>query len=108
MKRGAIWTAAAGSGHARKPRPVVIVQDDHFESTDSITVVPLTSDPVEAMFRIPVEPDDGNGLQVRSRLVVDKLTTIRKSRLGRRLGTLAPDDMRRVDRAMLVFLGMAG
>jgi len=108
LKRGVIWTAAAGSGYARKPHPVVIVQEDHFDNTESITVIPLTSDPLEAMFRIPVEPDDENCLQVSSRLMVDKLTTIRKSRLGRRVGTRAPDDMRRVDRAMLVFLGLAG
>jgi mRNA interferase MazF len=108
LKRGAIWTAAAGGGYAGKPRPVVIVPNDRFDSTDSITVVPVTSEPVEAMFRIPVEPDDGNCVQVSSRLMVDKLTTIRKSHLDRRLGTLAPDDMRRVDRAMIVFLGLAG
>ena len=28
MKRGEVWTAAAGSGYAGKPRPVVIIQDD--------------------------------------------------------------------------------
>ena len=108
MKRGAIWTAAAGGGYAGKPRPVLIIQDDRFDATDSVTVVPLTSDTTEASFRVAVEPDTANGLQASSRLMVDKVTTIRKARLGYRLGTLSHDDIRRVDRAMVVFLGLAG
>ena len=99
-KRLITQTVAGGKDYAGKPRPVVIVQDDHFDGTDSITVVPLTSDATGALFRVPVDPDEANGLQVSS--------TIRKARLGRRLGALAPNDMRCVDRAMLVFLGLAG
>jgi mRNA interferase MazF len=70
VKRGAVWTAAAGGSHGGKPGPVVIVHDDRFDDTASI--VPLTSDRVEAMFRVPVEPDTANGLQVTSRLMADQ------------------------------------
>jgi mRNA interferase MazF len=45
VRRGDIWTAAAGRGHVGKPRPVVIVQDDRFDATDSVTVCAMTTDP---------------------------------------------------------------
>ncbi len=51
MKRGEIWTAAGGKDYAGKPRPVVIVQDDRFAGTDSITICAFTSDPTDAPLR---------------------------------------------------------
>ena len=109
MKRGEIWTAAAGSGYAGKPRPVVIVQDDRFDATDSVTVCAFTSDATEApLIRLPIEPDTHNGLHERCSLMVDKITTVRRERLSRRIGSLSATDMRRIDRAMLVFLDIAG
>ena len=55
MKRGEIWTAAAGSGSAGKPRPVVIIQDDLFDTTASVTVCAFTTDDTDApLFRIPL------------------------------------------------------
>ncbi|MGH6931725.1 MAG: type II toxin-antitoxin system PemK/MazF family toxin [Dongiaceae bacterium] len=109
MKRGEIWTVAGGPDYAGKPRPAVIVQDDHFDATSSITVCAFTTDPTQApMFRLAVEPSAANGLKSPSRLMVDKTTTVRKDKLGRRLGRLGDADGRRLDRAILVFLGLAG
>ena len=108
MKRGEIWIVAAPSDHAGKPRPAIIVQDDHFE-TDSLTICPLTSDPTSGpLLRILVEPTEANGLRVTLLLMADKLTTIAKAKLGRRLGRLDDETMLRLNRAMLVFLGFAG
>ena len=108
MKRGEVWTAAGRPGYTGKPRPVVIVQDDGFDATDSITVCAFTTDSTEApLFRLAVEPDDRNGLRAPSRLMVDKVTTVPKSRLGLRIGRLDDEDMVRLNRAMLVFLGLA-
>lgn len=45
MKRGEVWTAAGGPDYAGKPHPVVVLQDDRFEDTKSITVCPLTTNP---------------------------------------------------------------
>ncbi|MEJ0048614.1 MAG: type II toxin-antitoxin system PemK/MazF family toxin [Rhodospirillales bacterium] len=42
MKRGEIWTVSGAAGYAGKPRPAVIVQDDHFDATNSVTVCPFT------------------------------------------------------------------
>jgi mRNA interferase MazF len=107
VKRGEVWTGSGGD-YAGKPRPVAIVQDDRFGGTDSVTVCAFTSDPEDnPLLRILVEPSESNGLRVPSRLMVDKVTTIAKTKLGRRIGQLADDDMVRLNRAMMVFLGLA-
>lgn len=109
MRRAEIWTAAAGSGYAGKPRPVVIIQDDHFDATDSVTVCAFTTDPTEApLIRLPVVPDDQNRLRMATSLMVDKITTVPRSKLGERIGRLADQDMVRLGRAVVVFFGLAG
>lgn len=109
MKRGEIWTVSGGPDYAGKPRPVVIVQDDNFEATASITVCAFTTDATEApLFRLPVTPHAGNGLRSPCRLMVDKLTTVPKIKLGERIGRLGDEDMIRLNRATAVFLGLAG
>ncbi len=109
MRRGEVWTAAAGSGYAGKPRPVVIVQDDRFDATDSVTVCGFTTDPTEApLFRLLVDVSEQNGLNEPSSLMIDKLATVRRAKLGERIGRLADEDMVRLDRAVVVFLGLAG
>ena len=108
MKRGEIWTVADGGGYAGKPRPVVIVQDEAFAALDSVTICPLTSDPSDLpLFRIPLLPQDDNGLRQESRIMADKITTVRKTKLGSRIGIVSQDDMRRLNQALVVFLGIA-
>ncbi|MGI8939794.1 MAG: type II toxin-antitoxin system PemK/MazF family toxin [Iamia sp.] len=109
MRRGEIWTAAAGSGYAGKPRPVVIVQDDRFDATDSVTVCAVTTDPTDApLFRLRIEPDDVNGLREPCSLMVDKVTTVPRSKLGQHIGRLSDEELVRLGRAILVFFGLAG
>jgi mRNA interferase MazF len=109
MKRGEVWTVAGGGDYAGKPRPGVIVQDDSFDATASVTLCAFTSDPTEApLIRLPVAPSETNGLRTRSSLMVDKLTTVPKTRLGRKLGRLDDQDIVRLNRSMMVFLGLAG
>ena len=92
-----------------KPRPVVIIQDDRFDASASVTVCAFTTDPTEApLFRLRVEPDELNGLQISSSLMVDKITTVPRSKLGNQIGRLGDEDMVRLGRAVLVFLGLAG
>jgi mRNA interferase MazF len=109
MKRGEIWTVAAGTGYAGKPRPAVILQDDRFDATESITICAFTTDPTDApLFRLLVEPTETNGLRAPCRLMVDKITTVPKAKIGARIGRLNDADVVRLNRAALVFLGMAG
>jgi mRNA interferase MazF len=109
MSRGEIWTVAGGKDYAGKPRPVVILQHDAFDELDSVTICPLTSDPADLpLFRVAVAPAEGNGLRAPSRLMADKITTIQKGKLGTRIGRLSDRDMVRLNRAVMVFLGLAG
>ena len=109
MRRGEIWTAGAGSGYVGKPRPVVIVQDDRFDATDSVTVCAFTTDPTEApLFRLRIEPNELNGLREPCSLMVDKITTIPRSKLGEHVGRLSDEQMVALGRAVLVFFGLAG
>ena len=108
MKRGEIWTVSGGQDYAVKPRPAVIVQDDRFPDTDSVTICAFTTDPTEApLFRVEIETSDRNGLRQPCRLMVDKVTTVPKKKLGQKVGHLEPDDVVRLNRAMMVFLGLA-
>jgi mRNA interferase MazF len=108
MRRGDIWTVSGGKDYAGKPRPVVIVQDDSFDATDSITICAFTTDPTDApLFRLPVEPSERNGLRSFSRLMVDKITTVPKSKIGERIGRLDDEDAVRLNQAVMVFLGLA-
>jgi len=108
MRRGEIWTVSGGKDYAGKPRPVAIVQDDSFDATDSVTICAFTTDETEApLFRILIEPNERNGLRAPCRLMVDKITTVPKSKIGSRIGRLDDEDVLRLNRAMLVFLGMA-
>ncbi len=109
MKRGEIWTVSAGGDYAGKPRPAVVVQDDRFERTRSISVCAFTSDSTDApLIRVLIEPDEHNGLRVPSRIMVDKLTTVSRSKLGAQVGRLTSKDVVRLNRAVMVFLGLAG
>ena len=108
MRRGEVWTVSGAKDYAGKPRPVVILQDDSFDATDSITVCSFTTDPTEApLFRLPVEPNERNGLRSSSRLMVDKITTVPKSTAGERIGRLDDEDVVRLNQAVMVFLGLA-
>jgi mRNA interferase MazF len=108
VKRGEIWTVAGGADYAGKPRPAVIVQDDDFDATPSITICAFTTDPTEApLFRIRVQPNERNGLRAERSLMVDKLTTVSKQKLGSRIGRLDDEEVVRLNQAILVFLGLA-
>lgn len=108
MRRGEIWTVAGGAHYTGKPRPALIIQDDQFDTVGSVTLVSFTTDPTDApLFRVPIEPNERNGLEAPSRLMADKISTVPEANLGRLIGRLDPEDMLRLERAILVFLGMA-
>lgn len=106
MRRGEVWTAAGGM-YASKPRPVVILQDDAFD-TESVTICPLTSDPADIpLLRIAIEPTGDNGLRKPSQVMIDKITTTTRAKVAERVGVLTAEQMLQIERSLLVFLGMA-
>jgi len=108
VRRGELWTVAGGPDYTGKPRPVVIIQDDSFGEGDSITVCPLTTDATDTpLIRISVESNERTGLRQPSLMMVDKITTVPKSRVGMRIGRVDDQDMVRLGRAIIVFLGLA-
>ena len=108
MRRGEIWTVSGAKDYAGKARPALIVQDDSFDRTDSVTICAFTTDETEApLFRLLVTPDERNGLRGACRLMADKIVTVPKSKIGARVGRLADEDILRLNRAMIVFLGLA-
>lgn len=105
MRRGDIVTVSGGV-YARKPRPALIVQDDRFDATESVTICPFTSTEVDApLLRVPVRADEDNGLDQDSFLMVDKITTVRRSSVGTVLGRLEATTLVELERRLLVFLG---
>ena len=108
MKRGDVVIVAA-AGDYGKPRPAVIVQTDAFpQSHSSIVICQMTSDVVDAPdFRITIEPDDKNGLRVRSQVMADKPVTVRRERIGQSIGRLAEADIGRLNIALAFVMGLA-
>lgn len=108
MRRGDVHIAAARGAYTGKARPVVIIQDDRFDATASVTICPLTPNPVDApLTRIPVAPSETSGVELPSQIMVDKMTTMPRANVRDHLGRLADEDLVRLNRAILVFLGLA-
>ena len=105
MRRGDIVTVAGGV-YASKPRPALVVQDDRFDASDSVTVCPFTITVVDApLLRVPVIANEANGLGQDSYLMVDKITTVRRSNARTVLGRLETSTLVEFERRLLVFLG---
>lgn len=106
MNRGELWTVSGG-GYPGKPRPAIIVQDDLFSATESVVVIPLTTTTVgdAAIARIAVPTT--TGITQPSFAMVDKITTVRRSNLGVRVGRLSAALMADIERSLMVFLGLA-
>lgn len=86
----------------------MVAETDRFDQTGSITLCAFTTDPTDApLLRMLIEPTDRNGLKSASRLMIDKITTMPKARLGKRIGKLNDEDTVRLNRALTVFLGLA-
>jgi mRNA interferase MazF len=101
--------AAVVPGDFGKPRPVVIVQADSFlEHHLSVTVCPLTSHLTGLrLFRILVAPDKRNGLAELSEVMIDKVSSLRRERIGAPIGRLSALDVRAIDEGLRRWLALA-
>ncbi|MFM9136258.1 MAG: type II toxin-antitoxin system PemK/MazF family toxin [bacterium] len=106
-RRGDI-VLVAGGVYASKPRPAVILQDDLFDGTDSVTVCPFTTSDVDApLLRMAIPASDATGIDSPSFAMIDKVTTVRRSSAGPAIGRLDSVQMLELERRLLVFLGLA-
>lgn len=107
MIRGELWTVASGV-YASKPRPAMVIQDDAFEGTDSVTVLPTTSSLRDApLLRVRISAGGLSGLERDSDIMIDKLTTVRRSNVNSRVGRLSAEQLAEVERGIMAFLGLA-
>lgn len=106
MKRGDLIITSL-PGDYGKPRPALMIQSDLFAETESLTVLPLTSMLVTTpLGRVTVDPDPQNGLRARSQVMIDKLMTIRRDKVGPVIGSLDATTMLEVNRLLALFLGL--
>ncbi len=108
VRRGDVVVVAL-PGDYGKPRPALVVQADLFNAThSSVTLLPLTSTVVNApLFRMTIDPSRDNGLTRVSQIMVDKIITVPRDKVGASIGRLEDDAMLRVGRALAVWLGIA-
>ncbi len=108
MRRGDVVTVAATADYG-KPRPAVIVQTDALRAEHaSVVVCQMISEGDDAQdFRVAVEPTSRNGLRTRSRVMADKPVTIRRARIGRKIGHLDDSDIARLNVALAFVMGLA-
>lgn len=107
MKRGDLVTVAL-QGDLGKPRPALIIQSDLFDAHPSVTILPVTSEWRDApLFRIPLYPNELNGLNKLSQVVVDKIQSVAREKIGVAFGRLDDDTMLAVTQSLAVFLGFA-
>ena len=105
MKRGDLVTIAV-SGETGKPRPALILQADAFDEHPSVTVLPMTSEiHPTPLFRVTVQPGE-TGLRRMSQVMVDKITTVSRVKIGARMGRVDAATMQAVRQAVVGFLGL--
>lgn len=106
LRRGDIWTAAGGGGYAKKPRPAIIIRDDNFDNPEAVTLIPLTSTPVDSPTRVPIPADATSGIDHPSYAMTDKIQTYRRSTVHEFCGRVTDAQLVEIERAMLLYLGV--
>lgn len=107
MRRGDLVTVAV-PGDYGKPRPALVIQADQFSEVGSVTVAFMTGTITAApLLRLTVEPTSDNGLRKRSQIMVDKIMTVRRERVGEPFGRLDDETMLALNRSLVLFLGLA-
>jgi mRNA interferase MazF len=94
LKRGDVVTLAGSGDFAGKPRPAVI------NDTHATTLIDAL------LFRVDVRATKQNGLRADSQAMVDKIASVRRDRIARRVGALSPKDTARIEEALGLWLAL--
>ncbi|MDP4024272.1 type II toxin-antitoxin system PemK/MazF family toxin [Methylobacterium sp. NEAU 140] len=107
MRRGDLVTVAM-SGDFGKPRPALVIQADRFEATGTVTVLLMSGTAADTpLFRLTVQPTPDNGLRKPSQVMVDKVMSVKRDRVGPPFGRLDDASLLAVTRSLALFLGLA-
>jgi mRNA interferase MazF len=107
MKQGDLISVSL-PGDYGKPRPALVIRSDIYEHLNSVTVLPVTSNVLSTEgCRVAVEMSEENGLRQVSQVMVEKASTLPRSKAGPVIGRLSATDMSAVNRAVALFLGFA-
>jgi mRNA interferase MazF len=107
VRRGDV-VLMVGPSELGRPRPGVIVQADQFnKELSTVFVCPITSDLQDKLpLRPMIEAEPSTGLRLRSQIMTDKMLALRHDRIRRVIGRIGPEISERLDRALLVVLGL--
>ncbi len=106
MKRGDLVTIAL-QGDYGKPRPALVIQSDLFSEHPSVVILPVTSELRDTpLFRVTIAPNEINGLSRPSDVMVDKVQTVARDKIGLVFGRLSQEELLSVNRMLAVFIGV--
>lgn len=106
MRRGDIVIVAM-QGDFGKPRPALVIQSNLFTEHPTVTILPITSDRRDTpLFRLDVEPNETNGLRLPCQIMVDKAQSVRREKIGDRIGRLDDSQMLAISQALALWVGL--
>lgn len=106
MKRGDLVTIAL-QGDYGKPRPALVIQSDLFSEHPSVVILPVTSELRDTpLFRVTIAPNEVNGLSRPSDVMLDKVQTVARDKIGSVFGRLSQEELLSVNRMLAVFIGV--
>ena len=111
-RRGEIWDVNWSPGRGAEQqgtRPALIIQNDRGNGsvTYPLTIVAsMSRTERELSLHVRISPTEENGLTDYTDVKCEQVMTIEKSRLIRRRGTITPEELRMVDNALRLSLGL--
>jgi len=112
LRRGDVYFVTfdpALGAEIQKTRPAVVVQNDIANRASPITIIAAITSQGEGRrifpTDVPVRAGEG-GLTSPSVILLNQLRSVDRRRLVRRLGTLKPETMRRIDQALAISLSL--